>query len=42
MTVQDLTHWRNYVAASSPTATDANNLILSTDPKVTVIENPAG
>jgi len=42
VTVEDLTHWRNYVAASSPTATDPNNLVLSSDPKVTVIDNPAG
>jgi RTX calcium-binding nonapeptide repeat (4 copies) len=41
-TVQDLTHWRNYVAASSPAASDPSNLILPGDPKVTVIENPAG
>jgi hypothetical protein len=42
VTVQDLTHWRHYVAADSPAATEPDNLILTNDPKVTVIDNPAG
>lgn len=42
VTVQDLTHWRHYVAASSPQATEPDNLVMSEDPKVTVIDNPTG
>jgi RTX calcium-binding nonapeptide repeat (4 copies) len=42
VTVQDLTHWRHYVAAGSPGTAEPDNLVLNNDPKVTVIDNPAG
>lgn len=40
--VQDPSHWRSYVSAGSPYAGDPDQTVLESDPKVIVIDNPAG